>query len=139
MAAAQLRAPLYEDKVVDFLFSKADISDRKRDARGARSRPRIRARRAMSTARAAATTTPRAKPKAEEGRRQEGRLPKAEASRSRRAGQGSGRRRRSAKPKPAKPLKDEPAARRLPQAKAEASRPPRRPRREEGASNFRSP
>ena len=29
MAAAQLRAPLYEDKVVDFLFSKADIKDRK--------------------------------------------------------------------------------------------------------------
>ena len=29
MAAAQLRAPLYEDKVVDFLFSKADVTDRK--------------------------------------------------------------------------------------------------------------
>jgi trigger factor len=29
MAAAQLRAPLYEDKVVDFLFSKAEISGRK--------------------------------------------------------------------------------------------------------------
>jgi trigger factor len=29
MAAAQLRAPLYEDKVVDFLFSRADITDRK--------------------------------------------------------------------------------------------------------------
>jgi len=28
MAAAQLRAPLYEDKVVDFLFSTATISDR---------------------------------------------------------------------------------------------------------------
>ena len=28
-AAAQLRAPLYEDKVVDFLFSKAEISERK--------------------------------------------------------------------------------------------------------------
>ena len=28
MAAAQLRAPLYEDKVVDFLFSKAEIADR---------------------------------------------------------------------------------------------------------------
>ncbi len=28
MAAAQLRAPLYEDKVVDFLFSRADVSDR---------------------------------------------------------------------------------------------------------------
>ncbi len=29
MAAAQLRAPLYEDKVVDFLFSKATVTDRK--------------------------------------------------------------------------------------------------------------
>jgi len=28
-AAAQLRAPLYEDKVVDFLFSKAEINERK--------------------------------------------------------------------------------------------------------------
>jgi len=28
MAAAQLRAPLYEDKVVDFLFSKAEITER---------------------------------------------------------------------------------------------------------------
>ena len=28
MAAAQLRAPLYEDKVVDFLFSRAEISER---------------------------------------------------------------------------------------------------------------
>ena len=27
-AAAQLRAPLYEDKVVDFLFSKAEVTDR---------------------------------------------------------------------------------------------------------------
>jgi trigger factor len=29
MAAAQLRAPLYEDKVVDFLFSTAELSERK--------------------------------------------------------------------------------------------------------------
>lgn len=28
MAAAQLRAPMYEDKVVDFLFEKADITER---------------------------------------------------------------------------------------------------------------
>jgi trigger factor len=28
MAAAQLRAPLFEDKVVDFLFDKATITDR---------------------------------------------------------------------------------------------------------------
>jgi trigger factor len=31
MFAAQLRAPLYEDKVVDFLFGKSDITDRKAD------------------------------------------------------------------------------------------------------------
>lgn len=31
MAGAQIRAPLYEDKVVDFLFSKAKISDREVD------------------------------------------------------------------------------------------------------------
>src|SRR4029078_1318566 len=29
MLAAPLRAPLYEDKVVDFLFGKADVTDRK--------------------------------------------------------------------------------------------------------------
>ncbi|MES2136245.1 MAG: trigger factor [Pseudomonadota bacterium] len=29
MLAAQLRAPMYEDKVVDFLFAKADVTDRK--------------------------------------------------------------------------------------------------------------
>ena len=28
MAQAQLRAPLYEDKVVDFLFDKAEVSER---------------------------------------------------------------------------------------------------------------
>ena len=28
MAAAQLRAPLYEDKVVDYLFAKADVTER---------------------------------------------------------------------------------------------------------------
>lgn len=28
LAAAQLRAPLYEDKVVDFLFDKAEVTDR---------------------------------------------------------------------------------------------------------------
>ena len=32
MAAAQLRAPLYEDKVVDFLFDKAEIERANRDS-----------------------------------------------------------------------------------------------------------
>ena len=31
MAAAQLRAPLYEDKVVDFLFARAEVTDREVD------------------------------------------------------------------------------------------------------------
>ena len=55
MAAAQLRAPLYEDKVVDFLFSKADISRAHRRPAPS-SKPTSRARRAMCTARIAATT-----------------------------------------------------------------------------------
>ena len=54
MAAAQLRAPLYEDKVVDFLFSKAEISERA--STRAELEATSRARKAMSTARAAATT-----------------------------------------------------------------------------------
>ena len=44
MAAAQLRAPLYEDKVVDFLFSKAEITERAVTPRRARGRPRERGR-----------------------------------------------------------------------------------------------
>ena len=56
MAAAQLRAPLFEDKVVDFLFAKAEISERDGEPRGARGGDRV-PRTAMSTAPAAATTT----------------------------------------------------------------------------------
>ena len=44
MAAAQLRAPLFEDKVVDHLFGTAEISERDRDPRGAGGRDRIRGR-----------------------------------------------------------------------------------------------
>ena len=42
MAAAQLRAPLFEDKVVDHLFGNAEISEREVEPRGARGRDRIR-------------------------------------------------------------------------------------------------
>ena len=62
MAAAQLRAPLFEDKVVDFLFAKAEISERDGDPRR-RSRRRSSPRTAMSMARVAATITATAKPK----------------------------------------------------------------------------
>ena len=74
MAAAQLRAPLFEDKVVDFLFSKADISDRTatRAELEARSKPKT----AMSMVRAAATTMPRSQEgQGQEGRQGEGRSP----------------------------------------------------------------
>ena len=43
-AQAQLRAPLYEDKVVDYLFTTATITDRTGDPRGARGRSRVRGR-----------------------------------------------------------------------------------------------
>jgi trigger factor len=38
MAAAQLRAPLYEDKVVDFLFDKAEVTEREVTAKNCRPR-----------------------------------------------------------------------------------------------------
>jgi trigger factor len=49
MAAAQLRAPLYEDKVVDFLFERATVTDRE-------TRRRSRARTASRPARTRTTT-----------------------------------------------------------------------------------
>ena len=132
MAAAQLRAPLYEDKVVDFLFARAKISDRK-----------------------ATRAELEADLEAEEGHvhgpgcghdhveRQ------AEGEKSARKGQGEGSKascqgredklvaeepakgpveKASAKPKPAKPLKDEPAK------KARAAKAEAKSRGQEGAS-----
>ena len=52
---AQLRAPLYEDKVVDFLFSKANITDR--SATREELEADLETTRAMCMVRAAATTT----------------------------------------------------------------------------------
>ena len=120
MAAAQLRAPLYEDKVVDFLFARALISDRKATraeleadleseeghvhgpgcghdhAAPAAKKPKGgKKAQAAKVAEAAAEVTPKPEEPAK------GPVEKA-----------------SGKPKPAKPLKDEPG-RKAPQAKAE--------------------
>ena len=58
MAAAQLRAPLYEDKVVDFLFDKAEVTER--EVTREELEAAIEAEEeAMSTARAAAMTITR--------------------------------------------------------------------------------
>ena len=121
MFAAQLRAPLYEDKVVDFLFARAEISDRKASraqleadleseeghvhgpgcghdhAAPAVKKPKVAKKaQAAKVAEAAAEVAPQPEQPAK------GPVEKA-----------------SAKPKPAKPVKDEPG-RKAPQAKAEA-------------------
>jgi len=116
MFAAQLRAPLYEDKVVDFLFSKAEITERKatraeleadleaeeghvhgpgcgHEHHAHAAKPKTKAKKG-----AAKTAEPAPQPEAPA----KGAVDKA-----------------SAKPKPAKPVKDAPAAK-APAKKAEA-------------------
>jgi trigger factor len=120
MAAAQLRAPLYEDKVVDFLFARAKINDRKasraeleadlESEEGHVHGPGCghdhghdhgaKAKKAPAKGKAKAAAKDGDKPVAEAPAK--GPVEKA-----------------SAKPKPAKPLKDAPAAK-APAAKAEA-------------------
>jgi trigger factor len=119
MAAAQLRAPLYEDKVVDFLFARAKITDRQatraeleadlESEEGhvhgpgcghdhAHDKPKAK--------KAASKSKPKAAAKDEDKLVREEPL-KGPVEKG------------SAKPKPAKPLKDAPAAK-APQAKVEA-------------------
>ena len=120
MAAAQLRAPLYEDKVVDFLFSKAEISERKATRaeleadleseeghvhgpgcghdHAARSRPR---RKKAAPKRKAKAAAAKAEPAKDEPAKGAVEKPSEKA----------------AKPKPAKPVKDAAPAK-APEAKA---------------------
>ena len=115
MFAAQIRAPLYEDKVVDFLFSKADISDRKatraeleadlESEEGHVHGPGCghdHSHEAKPKAKKAAAKKGKAEDKPEPEEPAKGPVEKA-----------------SGKPKPAKPLKDEPGSK-APQAKAAA-------------------
>jgi trigger factor len=131
MAAAQLRAPLYEDKVVDFLFARAKISERKANRAEleadleseeghvhgpgcghdhAHDKPK--AKKAGAKTDKAATAKGKEKPVADEPAK--GPVEKA-----------------AAKPKPAKPLKDAPAAK-APQAKAEAGPATKAPAKKKG-------
>jgi trigger factor len=121
MAAAQLRAPLYEDKVVDFLFARAKVTDRKATRaeleadleseeghvhgpgcghdHAAKPKPR----------KAAAKGKAKSEDKLVAEEPAKGPVEKA-----------------SSKPKPTRPLKDEPAkkaAAAKPEAKAEAAKP----------------
>src|SRR5206468_4242424 len=106
MAAAQLRAPLYEDKVVDFLFDKAEITDRK--ATRAQLEADLESEEGHvhgpgcghDHAHEPKAKKPAAKPK---GKAAKGDLVKDEPAKGPVA-------KASAKPKPAKPLKDEPGS-----------------------------
>jgi trigger factor len=120
MVAAQLRAPLYEDKVVDFLFSKAEIADQ--TATRAQLEADLESEEGhvhgpgcghdhLAAAKPAKAKKGAAKPKAEAKAKAEepakGPVEKAAAT-----------------PKPAKPLKDAPAAK-APEAKAKKGAAPK--------------
>jgi trigger factor len=120
MAAAQLRAPLYEDKVVDFLFEQAEISDR--NATRAQLEADLESEEGHvhgpgcghdhAPAPKAKAKKPPAKGKSKAAAAAKDDLVKDEPAKGPVA-------KASAKPKPAKPLKDEPASK-APQPKAEA-------------------
>jgi trigger factor len=121
MAAAQLRAPLYEDKVVDFLFAQAEVTDR------TATRAQLEADLESEEGHVHGPgcghdhghAPPKAKKAAAKGKAKAQReaTPKDELVRDEPA-KGPVEK-VSAKPKPAKPLKDGPG-RKAPQAKAEA-------------------
>jgi trigger factor len=116
MAAAQLRAPLYEDKVVDFLFARAKVSDRK--ATREQLEADLEAEEGHVHGPGCGHDHAKAK-KAKKGASK----PKAKASKDQdklvaeEPAKGPVEK-ASGKPKPAKPLKDAPGAK-APQAKAE--------------------
>jgi trigger factor len=133
MAAAQLRAPLYEDKVVDFLFARAKVTDRKATRAELEAdleseeghvhgpgcghdhdhAPKAKAKKAAAKGKAKAKDGDTDKLVAEEPAK--GPVEKA-----------------SAQPKPAKPLKDE-SGRKAPAAKAEAKADPKAAAKKTGA------
>ena len=92
MAAAQLRAPLYEDKVVDFLFSKAEITERA--ATRAELEADLESEEGHVHGPGCGHDHAGGQAEGEEGCRQEAKAEEGrEPSRSRSAGQGPGRRR----------------------------------------------
>jgi trigger factor len=119
MAAAQLRAPLYEDKVVDFLFSKADIADR--NATRAELEADLEAEEGHVHGPGCGHDVPAAK--ASKGKAKAAK-PKAEAAaKAEKPAKGAVEDTKGAKPKPAKPVK-EAAAAKAPEVKASPKKAP---------------
>jgi len=100
MAAAQLRAPLYEDKVVDFLFSKAEITDRA--ATRAELEADLEAEEGHVHGPGCGHDVPEAKAKPKKSPAKA----KAEAPRPEKPAKGAVEEKAEDKPKPAKPLKE---------------------------------
>ncbi|MGN6057916.1 MAG: trigger factor [Sphingomicrobium sp.] len=130
MFAAQIRAPLYEDKVVDFLFSKAEVADRK--ATRAELEADLESEEGhVHGPGCGHDHAHEAKPvpsKAEGPKAKKGVAKKAKSADEPQAEEPAKGPvdKASAKPKPAKPLKDEPG-RKAPQTKAEAKPAAKKP------------
>ena len=118
MAAAQLRAPLYEDKVVDFLFSKADITDR--TATRAELEADLEAEEGHVHGPGCGHDVPDAK--AAKGKAKAAK-PKAEAATKAEKPAKGAVEKKADKPKPARPVK-EAAAAKAPEAKASSKKAP---------------
>jgi trigger factor len=118
MAAAQLRAPLYEDKVVDFLFSKADITER--NATRAEIEADLESEEGHVHGPGCGHDRAAQKPKKGAAKK-----PKAESAKAEKPAKGPVEK-ASAQAKPAKPVKQ--AAAKAPEAKAAAKKPaPKKP------------
>jgi len=119
MAAAQLRAPLYEDKVVDFLFSKADITDRA--ATRAELEADLEAEEGHVHGPGCGHDVPEAKAKPKKAAAKA----KADAPKPEKPAKGAVEEKADDKPKPAKPLKEgaasKPAAEKKPAAAKETA------------------
>ena len=128
MAAAQLRAPLYEDKVVDFLFSKADITDRKATREELEADLEAEEGHVHGCGHDHSHDSPKAK---KGGAKPKG---KAKADEDKLVAEAPAKgpvEKASAKPKPAKPVK-EAAASKAPEAKAEAKPAKKAPAKKKG-------
>ena len=126
MAAAQLRAPLYEDKVVDFLFSKADITDRA--STRAELEADLESEEGHVHGPGCGHDVPQAKPakgKAKSAKsKADAPAAKAEAApKPEKPAKGAVEEAKTDKPKPAKPLKEGPAAKASAEKPAKAAAP----------------
>ena len=121
MAAAQLRAPLYEDKVVDFLFDKADVTEREVTVEELQA-----AIEADEEAEAQKATTPAKKPAAKKApaKKAPAKKPAAKKAPAKKADEGEAEAKPAAKKAPAKkaPAK-KPAAKTTAAKKAPAKKP----------------